>query len=126
MRAIVILVGVLIVGAALALIAPGLPASPAAAQATPGGIAELLNDLWERVMQEQTSATTSNFVFTVAFDTSISGLGNSITFGQGLDSLQLQEAGEDYFCVARRFSRTTNVDCVPYTNVVKVSYSERQ
>jgi len=126
MRPIVILVGVLIVGAALALIAPGLPASPAAAQATPGGIAELLNDLWERVMQEQTSATTSNFVFTVAFDTSISGLGNSITFGQGLDSLQLQEAGEDYFCVARRFSRTTNVDCVPYTNVVKVSYSERQ
>lgn len=126
MRPIVILVGVLIVGAALALIAPGLPASPAAAQATPGGIAELLNGLWERVMQEQTSATTSNFVFTVAFDTSISGLGNSITFGQGLDSLQLQEAGEDYFCVARRFSRTTNVDCVPYTNVVKVSYSERQ
>jgi len=126
MRAIVILVGVLIVGAALALIALGLPLSPAAAQATPGSIAELLNGLWERVMQEQTSAMTSNFVFTVAFDTSISGLGNSVTFGQGLDSLQLQEAGEDYFCVARRFSRTTNVDCVPYTNVVKVSYSERQ
>lgn len=126
MRTIMILVGLLLLTAALAVIAPSLLASRAVAQPAPGGIAELMEQLWERVLQEQTNNTSSSFVFTVAFNTSISGLGNSVTFGQGLDTLRLQEAGEDYFCVARRFSRTTNVDCIPYTNVVKVSYSERQ
>lgn len=126
MRTIVIFVGLLLLAAALVVIVPGLPASRAAAQPAPSGIAELMGQLWERVLQEQTTSTTSGFVFTVAFNTSISGLGNSVTFGQGLDTLRLQEAGEDYFCVARRFSRTTNVDCIPYTNVVKLSYSERQ
>ncbi len=126
MRILMILVAILCLGAALVVISVGTPASRAAAQPAPGGIAELMAQLWERVLQEQTNTTTSNFVFTVAFQSSISGLGNSVTFGQGLDTLRLQEAGEDYFCVARRFSRTTNVDCIPYTNVVKVSFSERQ
>lgn len=121
-RIVILIAGVALLAAILML----WPAEqPATAQYVEGDMRQLLTDLWNRVMENQDSETLSSFVFTISFDTSIPGLGNSVTFGQDLANLALREAGENYFCVGRRFSRTTNVDCVPYTNVTKISYAER-
>ncbi len=100
---------------------------PVTAQYVEGeNMQQLLSNLWDQVMDNQSNDRVSNFVFTVSFTTSISGLGNSVTFGQDLANLSLREAGEDYICISRRFSRTTNVDCIPFTNITKISYSERE
>lgn len=117
----------LLVGLALmvAIVMIGGGGQNASAQYVESDLRQMLTDLWTRVLDNQSSETLSNFVFTISFESSIAGLGNSVTFGQDLTNLQLREAGENYFCIARRFSRTTNVDCIPYTNITKVSYSER-
>ncbi|GAB4569519.1 MAG: hypothetical protein Kow0077_02170 [Anaerolineae bacterium] len=121
-RSIIILVGAALLLGAVVL----LPASqPATAQYSEGDLRQLLTTLWERVLTEQANESYSNFVFSVSFDSSIAGLGNSVTFGQGLENLQLREVGTNYMCIARKFSRTTNVDCIPYTNIIKISYTER-
>ncbi|MBN2470726.1 MAG: hypothetical protein JXN59_08390 [Anaerolineae bacterium] len=123
-RVVVIFVGLALLVAAVLLVTDQQPAT---AQYVEGeNMQQLLINLWDQVMDNQSNDRISNFVFTVSFTTSISGLGNSVTFGQDLANLSLREAGEDYICVSRRFSRTTNVDCIPFTNITKISYSERE
>jgi hypothetical protein len=119
----VLAVILLTLGVGLAI--PSITATEVTAQVEERDMGDLLTNLWDRVLENQSNENTSEFVFTIAFNQSIPGLGSSVTFGQGLETLRLQEAGENYFCVARLFSRTTNTDCMPYTNVTKVSYSER-
>ena len=88
-------------------------------------MAALLDELWNRTLAEQTNATTSSFMFTVAFADSISGgIGDRLTFGQGLNNQQLSRIGADYFCVSRTFSRTVNVDCIPFNMVSHITYQE--
>ena len=117
---------VLVVGL---LIGSNLLSSPIAA-AEPGlqtsstTLSDLLNSLWTRVIEEQTSDTSSDFSFTISFNNSLSGIGGSVTLGQGLNNLQITEIGADYFCLARVFSRASNIDCVPFSNINKLSYQE--
>jgi hypothetical protein len=122
-KAVLGIIGLVLLLAVLALWSG--EARPVTAQLAGSDMRQLLSDLWERTQSELSTATTSNFVFAITFKTSISGLGNSITFGQNLGTLELQEAGTDYFCVARKFSRNTNVDCVPYENVSTIAYTVR-
>ncbi len=123
-KVLVVLIGVGMLVAGLLLVTDQ---QPAAAQYVEGeNMQHLLINLWDQVMDNQSNDRVSSFVFTVSFTTSISGLGNSVTFGQDLANLSLREAGADYICVSRRFSRTTNVDCIPFTNITKISYSERE
>ncbi len=122
-RVVVSIFGVAVLLAIVALSA-GEPA-PATAQLAGSDMRQLLNDLWDRTLSDLSGETISNFTFTVTFKTSISGLGNSVTFGQNLNSLELREAGADYFCTARKFSRNTNVDCIPFENVSTISFTER-
>lgn len=98
----------------------------AAQEATDQTFADLLSELWSQVLAAQTSESSSNFVFTVEFQESISGLGNSVTLGQGLNTLRLERINADHFCISRVFSRSLNVDCIPYTNINKVSFREDQ
>lgn len=98
----------------------------AAQEATDQTFADLLSELWSQVLAAQTSASSSNFVFTVEFQESISGLGNSITLGQGLNTLRIERINADHFCISRVFSRSLNVDCIPYANINKVSFRQDQ
>lgn len=123
-KIVVAIVGIALLAAVLLL---ATDQQPVTAQYVEGeNMQQLLGNLWDQVMDNQSNDRVSNFVFTVSFTTSISGLGNSVTFGQDLANLSLREAGEDYICISRRFSRTTNVDCIPFTNITKISYSERE
>lgn len=122
-RIVGLMVGLALIVAVLML---GAGQQDASAQYVESDLRQMLTDLWNQVLENQSSDTLSNFVFTISFEYSIAGLGNSVTFGQDLRNLQLREAGSNYFCIGRRFSRTTNVDCIPYTNITKVSYSERE
>lgn len=98
--------------------------SPAQAQPAQDDMAALLDELWNRVLAEQTSATTSGFTFTISFNQSISGTGNSVTFGQGVNNLQLSRIGADYFCLSRAFSRTLNFECIAFNNINRISYQQ--
>lgn len=123
-RIVVAIVGIALLAAILLLASDQQPVT---AQFVEGeNMQQLLLNLWDQVMDNQSNDRISSFVFTVSFNTSIAGLGNSVTFGQDLANLTLREAGADYICVSRRFSRTTNVDCIPFTNITKISYSERE
>ena len=121
-------IGVLLVaaiGVGLLDVATRFPAQAAPqAQTVQEGMASLLDELWNRVLTEQSSATTSDFTFSITFNTSISGTGNSVTFGQGLNNLQISRIGADHFCISRAFSRTLNVDCIPFSNISRIAYQE--
>jgi len=94
------------------------------AQINPDSTGQLLVDLWDRVTAEQTSATSSSFNFTINFNQSLSGVGSGVTLGQSLNSLQISRIGQDYFCLSRVFSRTSNIDCIPFANIKSISYQE--
>jgi len=98
--------------------------TPAQAQSAQDDMAALLDELWNRVLAEQTSSTTSAFNFTVSFNQSVAGTGNSVTFGQGINSLQVSRIGADYFCFTRAFSRNLNVECIAFSNVSRISYQQ--
>ncbi len=126
MRQMRLLPGVVIVALTLLLLTLNWGALTAAQEATDQTFADLLSELWGRVLAAQTSESSSNFVFTVEFQESISGLGNSVTLGQGLNTLRLERINADHFCISRVFSRSLNVDCIPYANINKVSFREDQ
>lgn len=102
-----------------------LTTRPAAvAQNNPDSTGQFLTELWDRVTTQQTGATSSSFVFTINFNQSLSGIGGTVTLGQNLNSLQISRIGQDYFCLSRAFSRTSNIDCVPFANIKSISYQE--
>ncbi|GEM_PF-4525107 len=97
-----------------------------AQEVTDTTMSRLLGDLWTQVLAGQTSETSSEFTFTLVFQQSISGLGSSITFGQDLRNARVESIGEDHICVARVFTQTRNIDCIPFSNVVQISYRAEQ
>jgi hypothetical protein len=117
-------IGVLLLAAIGVALFAAAAQSPAQAQPAQDDLAALLDELWNRVLTEQTSATTSDFTFTISFHQSISGTGNSVTFGQGLNSLRLDRVGADFFCLSRAFSRNLNIECIPFSNISRVSYQQ--
>jgi hypothetical protein len=109
---------------ALILITLSLPAEPVTAQADNLDMAGRVSALWNRVLEEQTSANGSTFSFTVTFNDSISGIGNSITLGQSLNTTTIDSIGTDHLCFSRVFSRAANIDCVPFSNISKITYQQ--
>ena len=119
------LVGIMVIGIAL-LFGLLITQPNVSAQDSPDTFEHLLNDLWEQVLSEQTGEASSDFTFSIEYKESISGLGNSTTLGQSLNTLNINRIGENYFCLSRAFSRTVNVDCIPFDNILKISYRDEQ
>lgn len=108
----------------MAVLALVLDTAPATAQLTDDDLSTLLVEMWERTLNEQASQDSSSFVFTITFDKPVTGLGGSITMGQELSRRTIERVGDDYFCIARAFSQSKNVDCATFANVTTISYRD--
>ncbi len=109
---------------ALAVLLAGQVQPPA--RATEDTLSALVGDLWDRVLEERTSDTSSDFTFTIEFNQSVAGIGSSVTMGQGLNTQRIDRVGADYFCLSRVFSRDLVNDCIPLSNITKINYREEQ
>jgi len=96
----------------------------AVAQSDRDSMSDLVIELWDRVLENQTSTESSRFNFTISFGEPIPGLGNSINLGTALQTRRLDRVGSDYVCFAQTFSRNLNIDCVPHANISKISYQD--
>ncbi len=121
-----VVVGVALVGLVVMLALAWALSAAAPARATEDDLGQLISELWDRVLAEQTGETSSTFNFTIEFTGSLSGIGSSVTMGQGLNNQRIARVGADFVCIARVFSRALSNDCVPFTNIAKINYREEQ
>ncbi|MBN1966838.1 MAG: hypothetical protein JW910_19450 [Anaerolineae bacterium] len=123
-RSLAVLAAVTLALVALIVLGWQVQATTAQSVVESDGATQLIAELWQRVLSEQTSDTNSNFDFTLEFTDSISGMGNSVTLGQSLTTLRIDRIGADFVCITRLFSQTIANDCVPIHNIAKISYRE--
>lgn len=124
MRNMKLLVSTVVIVILLGVAIASISSNRAVAQSDQGNMSDLIAELWDRVLENQTSDQSSSFNFTVSFNQPIPGLGNSINLGAAMQARRVYRIGSDYVCFAQVFSRNVNVECVPHLNISKVSYQE--